>query len=309
MAGADSWAATPAGASLRRVRTSMLDCAYEEWGDPAGRPAVLLHGFPYDPRAYDEVAPALASEGLRVIVPYLRGYGPTRFLREDQPRSGEQAALGADLIDLIEALGLSGAILVGYDWGGRAACIAAATRPDRVAGLVTGGGYNIFGPGGRYHAFDAETAHRMWYAYLLQGPAGANLFAHDPVGFSRYIWGLWSPTWQGAEEAFARSAESFRNPDYAAVVIHSYRHRAGLVDGDPQVAKLARSLEDRPVIGVPTVVLCGGDDTVQPPASTTGDERLARLVERRVLSGVGHNIPQEAPGAVAEAVRRLAEMG
>lgn len=307
MARVDGWAATPAAASLRRVRTSMLDCAYEEWGDPAGRPAVLLHGFPYDPRAYDEVAGALAAQGLRVIVPYLRGYGPTRFLRDDQPRSGEQAALGTDLIDLIEALDLKDAILAGYDWGGRAACIAAAIRPDRVAGLVTGCGYNVFGPASRYHQFGPETAHRLWYAYVLHGPAGANLFAHDPVAFSRYLWRLWSPGWQFPDDCFARSADSFRNPDYAAVVVHSYRHRAALVDGDPQVAELAQSLAARPVITVPTVVLHGGDDTVQPPVTAADDERLARLVERRVLPGVGHNIPQEAPGAVVEAVRRLAD--
>lgn len=288
-----------------RVRTSALDLAIEEYEGDAAKTAVLLHGFPYDPRAWDGVAAGLAAGGWRVLVPYLRGHGPTRFLDETTLRSGEQAVLGADLIEMMDALGLRSAILAGYDWGGRAACIAAATRPDLVAGLVTGNGYNIFGDPARYHRFEAATLHRMWYAYVLQGEAGASAFRHDPAGFARYLWALWSPDWRFTAEDFARSAPSFANPDYADVVIHSYRHRAGLVAGDPAVAGLVARLAAQPPIAVPTIVLHGASDTVDPPDGMRISDRLQDVRDHRILPGVGHNIPQEAPEAVLQAISAL----
>ncbi len=294
-----------AGSQLRRVKTSMLEVAFEQYGEPDGRAVVLMHGYPYDPRAYDVVAAELASDGYRVIVPYLRGHGQTRFLDARHPRSGEQAALGADLIELMDALDVQEAILVGYDWGGRAACIAAAIRPDLVAGLVTANGYNILGGTARYHQFDAPQMHRLWYAYCLQSDAGADAFRNDPAAFNRYLWSLWSPDWQFDDTTFARSAISFANPDYAEVVVHSYRHRAGLVEGDPSVADLAARLAGQPTIEVPTIVLHGESDTVQPPAAAWTSDGLRNVRYHRILPGVGHNIPQESPQAVIDAVRAL----
>lgn len=292
-------------ALLRRVKTLALEVAFEEHGAENARVVILLHGYPYDPRAFDVVAAELASDGHRVIVPYLRGHGETRFLDARHPRSGEQAALGSDLVELMDALNVRGAVLAGYDWGGRAACITAAVRPDLVAGLVTANGYNILGRTARYHQFDAAWMHRLWYAYCLQSDAGANAFRNDPASFNRYLWSLWSPDWQFDQAVFERSAISFANPDYAEVVIHSYRHRAGLAAGDPSVADLAARLVEQPPIEVPTIVLHGASDTVQPPSAAWADSGLRNVRDHRLLPRVGHNIPQEAPQAVIEAVRAL----
>lgn len=291
---------------LRRVNTSALEIAFEERGPPNGRVVVLLHGYPYDPRAFDVVAAEMAGDGYRVITPYLRGHGATRFRDRSHPRSGEQAALGADLIELMDVLGISGAFLAGYDWGGRAACIAAAVRPDLVAGLVTANGYNILGATARYHGFDAAQMQRLWYAYCLQSDSGANAFRNDPAGFNRHLWSCWSPDWTFDEATFARSATSFDNPDYVEVVIHSYRHRAGLVEGDPSVAELAARLATHPPIDVPTIVLHGESDTVQPPSAAWVSDGLRNVLDHRILPRVGHNIPQEAPHAVVDALRTLA---
>jgi pimeloyl-ACP methyl ester carboxylesterase len=289
---------------IRQAETPSLILAYEEHGPENGQAVILLHGFPYDPRAYDAVAPILASKGLRVIVPYLRGYGPTRFRDAAIPRSGEQAALGNDLIELIEALGLTRPILAGYDWGGRAACITAAVRPDLTGGLVTVCGYNLFGAPVLGPA-DPAMEHLLWYQYYLHMHRGRTMLEENRRGFCRYLWQTWSRTWDFGDDIFEASAISFDNPDFVEVVLHSYRHRSGLVPGDPRLADLARYLETRPDITVPTIVLHGDKDNA-PLSMSLDRSRFTGSYDRRVIAGAGHNLPQETPQPVIDAVLDLA---
>ncbi|MGE3746317.1 MAG: alpha/beta fold hydrolase [Sphingomonadaceae bacterium] len=287
-----------------QAETPSLLISYEEHGPDNGQAVVLLHGFPYDPRAYDVVAPALAAEGLRVIVPYLRGYGPTRFIDDAIPRSGEQAALGNDLIELIEALDLQKPVLAGYDWGGRAACITAAVRPDLAGGLVSVCGYNLFGPPLLGPA-DPAMEHLLWYQYYLHMHRGRMMLTDNRRAFCRYLWQTWSPTWDFDDATFAASASSFDNPDFVEVVLHSYRHRSGLVPGDPRLTGLAARLETRPDISVPTIVLHGDKDHA--PLSLSLDRsRFTGSYQRKIIAGAGHNLPQETPEPMVEAVLELA---
>jgi pimeloyl-ACP methyl ester carboxylesterase len=292
--------------TIRHQRTSTLDVAYEEHGRPEDDAIVLLHGFPYDPRCYDVVAPSLAGEGYRVIVPYLRGYGPTRFASPATMRSGQQAALGHDLVELLDALSIETAALAGYDWGGRAACIVAALWPERVTCLVSGEGYNIQDIAGFATPQPPEIEHRLWYQYYFHSPRGrAGLAAHR-AELGKLLWRLWSPSWQFTDATYARTAPSFDNPDFVDVVIHSYRHRFGYAPGDPALESIERELAKRPRIRVPTISLCGADDGVGPPPVVDEDaDGFSGRYERRVLPGVGHNIPQEAPDATAAALLEL----
>lgn len=291
---------------LKTVDTSCLSIAYEERGPATGTPAVLLHGFPYSPRAYDGVATILAAQGWRVIVPCLRGFGSTRFLSGDTIRSGEQAALGNDLIELIEVLELDRPVVAGYDWGGRAACVAAAMRPDLVRGLVTGGGYNLFGVPST-HPLPPEFEHMLWYQYYLHTERGREMLGTNRRGFCRLLWKLWSPQWEFSDEVFEESARYFDSPDFVEVVLHSYRHRSGLVAGDPSLAKLAARLEqERPQISVPAIALDGEATTFPPRAASDRDRFLAHW-ECRTLPAAGHNLPQEAPEKFAAAVIALGE--
>ena len=291
--------------AIHHCEAGVLSVAYEEHGPADGVPAVLLHGFPYDPRAYDAVAPQLAGQGMRVIVPYLRGYGPTRFMDAATPRSGEQAALGNDLIALIEALDLNRPVVAGYDWGGRAACVAAAVRPDLVRGLVSCGGYNMFGPPVT-GPLDPAFEHLLWYQYYLHMHRGRMMLEQNRRGFCGLLWKLWSPTWAFTPETFQASAQSFDNPDFVEVVLHSYRHRSGLVPGDPALAALATRLEqERPAIQVSTIVL-HGEDGLAPHAMAADRSRFTGAYDFRSLPGIGHNPPQEAPEEVARAVLDLA---
>jgi pimeloyl-ACP methyl ester carboxylesterase len=268
---------------------------------------VLLHGFPYDAHAYDEVAPRLAAAGCRVIVPYLRGYGPTRFLSPDTPRSGQQAVLGHDLLALLDALQIRDAVLAGYDWGGRAACVVAALWPERARGLVSGGGYNIQDIARSMEPQPPERELGFWYQYYFHSERGRAGLAQNRYELGKLLWRMWSPTWRFNEATYARTAASFDNPDFVDVVIHSYRHRFALAPGDPSVEDSERRLAAQPPITVPTIVLHGHDNGVSPVASS---ERHARLFkgpyERRVVPGVGHNLPQEAPAEFAAAVLALA---
>ena len=287
------------------ARTSMLNVAYEAHGPKDGSPILLLHGFPYDPRCYDRVAPALAGEGFHVIVPYLRGYGPTRFLSDQTLRSGEQAVLGRDLIDLMDALEIEKAALAGYDWGGRAACIVAALWPERTICLVTGEGYNIQNIPASVVPASPETEHRFWYQYYFQSPRGRRGLMENRAELCRLLWRLWSPTWQFTDAEFARSAASFDNPDFVDVVIHSYRHRFGYVEGDAQVLDLESRLETQPRIAVPTISLIGADDGVASAPREDDSAQFSGPFETRLLTGVGHNIPQEAPAETARALLDL----
>ena len=292
---------------MRHIDTGILAVAYEEEGPPEGPAAILLHGFPYDPLACADAAGSLAGLGWRVIRPYLRGYGPTRFRASTIPRSGQQASLGLDLLALMDALGLNRAVLAGYDWGGRAACVAAALWPERVRALVSCGGYNIqdIASAGVPHAPEAE--YRLWYQYYLHGERGRAGLAQDRRAFCRLLWRLWSPSWAFDEATFERSAVSFDNPDFVDVVLHSYRHRFMLVPGDPAAEGVERRLAALPPILVPSIVLHGADDGVSPPA---GSEHHGRHFkggyERRVIAGAGHNLPQEKPDALVVAIQDLA---
>lgn len=292
---------------IRFARTSMLNIAYEEYGPVDGQAIVLLHGFPYDPRGYDQVAPPLAEKGYRVIVPYLRGYGPTRFLSGQTLRSGEQAVLGRDLLDLMDALGIEKAALAGYDWGGRAACIVAALWPERATCLVTGDGYNIQNIPASVAPATPETEHRFWYQYYFHSPRGRRGLTENRDALCKLLWRLWSPTWKFTDEEFARSAASFDNHDFVDVVVHSYRHRFGYAEGDPAVLDIERRLEMQPKIAVPTISLVGGDDGVTAVPEKGDTSQFTGRFERRVLPGIGHNIPQEAPKETVRALLDLLE--
>ena len=293
-------------AAIKHVQTAILDVAYEESGPADGAPVFLLHGWPYDPRCYDEVIPPLAAAGCRLIVPYLRGFGPTRFLSPDTRRSGQQAALGNDLRELMDALGIARAALAGYDWGGRAACIVAALWPERVRCLVTVNGYNIQDIAASARPAAPAQEHRFWYQYYFHTERGRAGLETNRAELSRFIWQLWSPHWNFDDATFARSAASFDNPDFVAVTIQSYRHRFGYAPGDPTLDDIERRLAARPKITVPTIALQGEADGVGPPAQSEQHGKFfAGPYERRVLPRIGHNPPQEAPQVFAGAILEL----
>jgi pimeloyl-ACP methyl ester carboxylesterase len=290
----------------KHIRTTTLDVAYEESGSADGVPVFLMHGWPYDPRCYDEVAPLLAAAGCRVIVPYLRGFGETRFLSETTPRSGQQAALGNDLRELMDALRIERAVLAGYDWGGRAACVVAALWPERVRGLVTGNGYNIQNIATSMKPMAPAQEHRFWYQYYFHSERGRAGLEQNRRALCRYIWEIWSPRWRFDDATFARSATSFDNRDFVAVTIQSYRHRYGYAPGDPALEPIEQRLATQPKIGVPAVVLHGDDSGIQPAAGSESHSAFfTGPYQRRVLPRIGHNIPQEAPKAVVDAVLEL----
>lgn len=288
----------------RRVRTPVLEIAYLESGPADGVPVVLLHGFPDDPHCYDGVAPMLAQAGYRVLVPWLRGYGPTRFLRDDAPRSGEQAALGADARDFLDALGIERAVLAGYDWGGRAACIVAALWPERVHGLVTIGGYNIQNIAAAGRPGTAEQEWRYWYQWYFHTERGRAGLEKNRRALCRLMWTLWSPNYRFDDATYERTAESFDNPDFVDVVIQSYKHRYGNAPGDPAVAEVEARLAAQPVITAPTIILHGEADGVTGvPDAAREASRFAALKDRRVIPVAGHFLPREAPDEVVRAVR------
>jgi pimeloyl-ACP methyl ester carboxylesterase len=297
-------------ADIRTARTPVLDIAYEEAGPPDGPPVVLLHGFPYAPRAFDAVVPVLTAAGRRCVVPYLRGYGPTRFRSADTPRSGEQAALGQDLLHLLDALRIPRAVLAGYDWGGRAACVAAALWPERCAGLVTCTGYNIQDIAASARPADPEQEHRYWYQFYFHTERGRAGLQANRHGIARLLWRLWSPNWAFGEATLAESTRAFDNPDFVSVVIQSYRHRYGYAPGDPALEGIEARLAARPSIGVPTIAPHGAGDGVGPLAMSEGHARyFSGFYERRVIPLAGHNLPQEAPEAFARAVLDLPAAG
>ncbi|MFJ5297723.1 alpha/beta fold hydrolase [Pseudomonas sp. NPDC088368] len=289
---------------MKQITAGVLNVAYLESGPADGPVVVLLHGFPYDVRAYDEVAKRLTGAGCRCIVPYLRGYGPTRFLDAATLRSGEQAALGADLLALLDALNIERAVLAGYDWGGRAACVVAALWPERVIGLVSGDpGYNIQDIAAANTPSSPRTEHRLWYQYYLHGERGYTGLKANGKAFCRLLWEQWSPSWTFSDGTYEASANSFSNPDFVDVVTHSYRHRFGLVEGDPRYAEIERQLAQRPPISVPSEILSGADDGVSSKRDDVAAVKgFSGKVRRQMLAGVGHNVPQEAPAVFADAV-------
>jgi pimeloyl-ACP methyl ester carboxylesterase len=293
-------------APLLSVRAGVLDVSYFATGPAEGPAVLLMHGFPYDIHAYAEVAPMLAAAGCRVIVPYLRGFGGTRFLSADTLRSGEQAALGADLLALLDALGIQRALLAGYDWGGRAACVVAALWPERCAGLVSLNSYNIQNIARAMVPDLPANEHRLWYQYYFHSARGRAALQADRRGVCRLLWQLWSTSWQFDDATFDRSAAAFENPDFVEVVIHSYQHRFGLVPGDPAYAEIERRLAAQPVITVPAITFDGVDDGVRSPdAAAVHAARFSGPRSHRVIPGAGHNLPQEKPQVFADAVLEL----
>ncbi|MEO8335486.1 MAG: alpha/beta hydrolase [bacterium] len=291
---------------VRQINAGVLSVGYYEVGPVDGVPVLLLHGFPYAIDSYREVAPILAAGGCRVIVPHLRGHGSTRFLADDVPRSGQQAAIGADVVALMDALGIRSAVLAGYDWGGRAACVVAALWPERCSGLVSVNGYLIQDIARAGSPLTPAIESGLWYQYYFTTERGRIGLAAHRRELARVLWTRNSPRWRFDDETFARSAEVFGNSDYVDVVIHSYRHRLGLVKGYPAYESLEQRLATLPIITVPTITLDGDADGVVPSTNGTGFAgRFSGAHTHRILRGVGHNPPQEAPKAFAGVVSEL----
>jgi pimeloyl-ACP methyl ester carboxylesterase len=281
----------------------VLDIVYEASGPEHATPVILLHGFPYDPRSFDQVIPILNGAGLRTIVPYLRGYGPTRFLSAETMRSGQQAALAHDVLDLLDALQLDQAILAGFDWGARSTCILAALWPVRVRALVSCCGYIIQDIAQAGNPIDPEQERRLWYQYYFNTERGRAGLAVNRVPLCRLLWTLWSPTWPFDEAVYARTARSFDNPDFVDVAVHSYRHRYGVVAGDLRYQEMEARLAALPKITAPAIALHGAVDGVTPAATSEHHgTHFAGRYERRVLQNIGHDVPREAPAAFAQAV-------
>ncbi|VTU38850.1 Haloacetate dehalogenase H-1 [Variovorax sp. PBS-H4] len=291
---------------LRQIRAGVLDIGYHESGPADGPPVLLMHGFPYDIHAYAEVAPLLAAQGCRVIVPFMRGYGSTRFLDAATPRSGQQGAFGTDLLALMDALAIPRAVLAGYDWGGRACCVVAALWPERCAGLVSLNSYNIQDIAAAAKPIAPENEQRYWYQYYFHGERGRAGLEQNRRPLCRLLWSLWSPTWTFDDATFERSAAAFDHPDFVEVVIHSYRHRFGLVGGDPAYDEIERRLAALPPITVPAITFDGADDGVMPTGGTAAHARhFTGPHQHRVVTDAGHNLPQEQPREFARAVLDL----
>jgi pimeloyl-ACP methyl ester carboxylesterase len=292
---------------LRYVRTDVLEVAYFEAGPADGEVALLLHGFPYDIHSYVDVIPRLAHAGYRVITPYLRGHGPTRFLDSAAPRSGQQASIGADVIALMDALGIPRAIFAGYDWGGRAACVAAALWPERCAGIVTVGSYLIQDIATAMTPIRPDLEAGFWYFYYFLTERGRAGLTANRCDIAKVIWTRNSPNWPFDAATLERAAAAFDNPDYVEVVIHSYRHRLGLAPGCPPYDQTENKLAAQPSITVPAVTLDGLADGNFPATdgSTTAHHFTGPRVHHQVPNA-GHNLPQESPDAFASAVLELA---
>lgn len=287
--------------SLKTIQTPLLEIAYFEHGAESGWPVVLSHGFPYDIHVFDEIAPALAQKGGRVIVPYLRGFGPTRFLSPLTMRSGQQAALGSDVIALLDALNIKKAILAGFDWGGLASCVATALWPERVVGLVSYAGYDVIDRTAQRGPVSPVLERVMWYQHLFQHERGRKCLAQNRRDLCRLLWKEWSPTWKWDEKFFERTATSFDNPDFVSVVIHAYRHVFGTEEADESLQPLEERLARKRKIVVPSITLDGTQDPLKPGGSSSQDEMFIGRHERRGFD-VGHAFPMEAPGAFTQAI-------
>lgn len=289
------------------VLTKVLEISYLEFGPADGPVVILLHGWPSDVHDWDGVAPPLAQAGFRVLVPWLRGFGPTRLLDATTPRSGQQAALGADVRDFMDALAIPQAILAGYDWGGRAACVVAALWPRRVRGLVAITGYGIQDIAGAGRPGPAEQEHRYWYQWYFHTERGRAGLTANRRDIARVLWRLWSPNWAFDEATLQASASSFDNADFVDVTIQSYRHRYGNAAGDPAYDELEARLAALPEITVPAIILHGEADGVGAPAGSIPRDRLfTGGVERRLIPRAGHFLSRENPHDVVAAVVRLA---
>ena len=286
------------------VETDALKIAYVEYGPNNDWPVILSHGFPYDVHAFDEVAPILAGAGARVIAPYTRGFGPTRFVSDDAMRNGQQAARGADIIQLAAALELDRPILGGFDWGGNASCVAAALWPEEIGGLVSYAGYDVVDISRGQQPVEPSLEHVFWYQHLFQTERGRQCLKKYRRELCRILWSEWSPGWQFDDATFARSAMSFDNPDFVDVVIHCYRCVFGLAAGDPALQPLEDLLGQKPLIKVPAVTIDGAIDPLKPGGTAEHACMFAAQYEHRVIDA-GHNLPQQEPQAFADAVIKV----
>jgi pimeloyl-ACP methyl ester carboxylesterase len=294
---------TPAMPPLKSVKTELLDVAYAEYG-PAGGPAViLLHGWPYDIHSFEEVAPRLAAQGYRAIVPYLRGYGATRFLSAETKRNGEPAALALDTLGMMDALGIKTALLAGFDWGARTADIIAALWPERVRGLVSVSGYLIGSQAAGRAPLPPAAELQWWYQFYFATERGREGYARNRHDFAKLIWKLASPKWDFDDATFDRSAASLDNPDHVEITIHNYRWRLGLAEGEPRYDAIEQKLAVAPVITVPTITMEGDANGAPHPDPTAYRTKFSgRYAHRNIGGGIGHNLPQEAPAAFVQAV-------
>ena len=302
--------AAPASAAppaLKTVRAGVLDVAYLDAGPPSGPPVLLLHGWPYDIHAFDEVVPVLAAAGHRVIVPYLRGYGPTRFLDPAAVRNGQPAALAMDAVDLLDALKIEQATFGGFDWGGRTADIVAALWPARVTGLVAVSGYLIGSQAAGKQPLPPQAELQWWYQFYFATERGRVGYEKNRHDFNKLIWKLASPQWRFDDATYDRSAGAFDNPDHVAIVVHNYRWRLGLAEGERRYDAIEAKLADGPTIGVPTITMEGDANGAPHPDPAAYRAKFSgRYEHRTVTGGIGHNLPQEAPREFAQAVLDVA---
>lgn len=290
---------------LKQIEAGVLRVSYQEWGPADGWPVFLLHGFPYDVEAYVQVVPVLIAHGARVFVPYLRGFGPTAFINSHTLRSGQQAAIAHDQLELMNALGIESAYLVGYDWGGRAACIVAALWPERVRGLLSVGSYAIQDIANALKPTIPEAEYPYWYQYYFHSERGrAGLTAHRKA-LCKLLWQQWSPTWEFSDATYELTSGSFENKDFVDVVIHSYRHRYGLVEGDPAYDVSEAALAQLPTIHVPTIAVDGAADGLLLTGTQGHAKRFSGYYRYLSIEGAGHNVPQETPHQLATAILRL----
>ena len=296
-------------ASLKQIDAGLLNVGYAQAGPPDGPPVVLLHGWPYDIYSFVDVTPALASAGFRVIVPYLRGYGTTRFLSNETLRNGQPSALAMDTVAFMDALKIDKAVLAGFDWGGRTVNIVSALWPERCKATVVVSGYLIGSQAAGKAPLPPGAELQWWYQFYFATERGRSGYDKYRKDFSRLIWQLASPKWQFDDATFDRSAAAFDNPDHVAVVIHNYRWRLGIADGEPKYADLEKRLAEFPVVTVPTITMEGDANGAPHPDPSAYAKKFSGKYEHRTITGgIGHNLPQEAPQAFAQAVIDVAKL-
>ena len=293
--------------SVKFVQTPVLNIGYGDHGNTSGFPIILLHGFPYDVRAWDEVVPMLVEAGYRVLVPYLRGYGPTSFRNPESPRMAEQAAIAQDVVDFAEALGIGQFALAGFDWGNRAACITSILHPQMVKAQVAIGGYSVQNTITRERPASAIAEARRWYQWYFNTEQGRVGLEENRKDIIRHLWETWAPEWNYTDEAFNRSASSFDNPDFVDITVHSYRHRHMNAPGEDRFVEVERKLAESPPILVPSIVLRGADSGLGRPIEDPSEDRenFPELVASRIVAGAGHDLPVQRPDEVSSALLEL----
>tara|TARA_R110000868_G_scaffold406978_1_gene687827 strand:+ start:250 stop:1143 length:894 start_codon:yes stop_codon:yes gene_type:complete len=293
---------------IKKIETELLEIGYKEYGNIEDTPVILQHGFPYDVNAYNESAEILSQKGFRVLTPYLRGFGETTFKNSSTIRSGQQAAVAKDVIDFMDALQIPKAIIAGYDWGGRTSCIVSALWPERILGLLSVGGYTIQNIAGNAEPLPPIMEQLYWYQYYFHTERGRKGFTKYRKELCKILWSEWSPTWNFDDDTFERTAMSYTNPDFINIVIHSYKHRYGIVEGDERYDEIEKILATRPVIKVPTIVLePGNDGFVNYFGFDDHSEHFKGRYSQKILKDVGHNLPQEAPLEFANTIIELSE--